>query len=95
MSYRLKPGRSISNEVKRLVDKQLALAVDELRAIGDRRSDDAIHEARRHVKTMRAVLRLVQPVLRGEFVRRIKRPWRPAGIAGGTAAKRVPWTRAA
>ena len=29
------------------------------------------------------------------FVRRIKRLWRPARIGGGTAVKRVPWTRAA
>ena len=37
---RLKPGRSIASEVKRIVDKQLTLAIEELRAIGDRRSDE-------------------------------------------------------
>jgi hypothetical protein len=59
----LKPGRSIASDVKRIVDKQLTLAGDDLRAIGDRCSDDAIHEARRHVKKVRAILRLVQPAL--------------------------------
>jgi len=68
MSYRLKPDASIASEVRRLIDKQLALAIAELRAIGDQRSDDAIHEARRHVKKVRAVLRLVQPTLGDIYV---------------------------
>jgi CHAD domain-containing protein len=63
MSYRLKPRRPVASEVRRIVDKQLALAIDELRTIGDRRSDSRIHEARRHVKKVRAILRLVQPAL--------------------------------
>jgi CHAD domain-containing protein len=63
MSYCLKPRRSVASEVKRIIDKQLSLAIDELRTIGDRRSDGRIHEARRHVKKVRAILRLVQPVL--------------------------------
>jgi len=63
MSYRLKPRGSVASEVKRIVDKQLALAIGELRTIGDRRSDGRLHAARRHVKKVRAVLRLVQPAL--------------------------------
>jgi CHAD domain-containing protein len=63
VSYEFKPGRSISSEVTRLVDKQLALAVAELRSLGNPRSDAAIHEARRHVKKVRAALKLVQPAL--------------------------------
>jgi CHAD domain-containing protein len=63
MSFRLKPGRSVASEVARIVDKQLSLAIDELRTIGDRRSDGRIHEARRHVKKVRAMLRLVQPAV--------------------------------
>jgi hypothetical protein len=63
VGFRFKRGRSISSEVTRIVDKQLALAVEELRAVGDPRSDKAIHEARRHVKKVRAVIRLVQPAL--------------------------------
>jgi len=61
--YRLKPRHSIASEVRHIVDKQLGLAVRKLRATGDERSDDAVHEARRHVKKVRAVLRLVQPAL--------------------------------
>ena len=59
---------SIAGEVKRVVDKQLVLAIDELRATGARRSDD--------------------------FVRRIKRLWRPARIASSGPGKRAPWRAA-
>ena len=87
MSYRLKPGRSVASEVKRIVDTQLTLAIEELRAIGDRRSDRRIHEARRHVKKVRALLRLVQPVLTYHAVnRRLRIASRMLGpIADGRA----------
>jgi CHAD domain-containing protein len=63
MAYRLRRRGSIGGEVRRLVDKQLALAIAELRTVGDPRSDDAVHDARRHVKKVRALLRLVHPAL--------------------------------
>src|SRR6185312_2500583 len=63
MAYRLKPNRSLSSEVRRVGAKQLARAIAELRAVGTARRDDAVHEARRHVKKVRALLRLVQPAL--------------------------------
>jgi hypothetical protein len=63
MAYHFKPNRSLTSEVRRIGAKQLALAVDELRALGTPRSDNAVHEARRHVKKARALIRLVQPAL--------------------------------
>ena len=63
MGFRLKPGPAISNEVRRIVLRQLDLATSELRSIGDPESDEAIHDARRRVKKIRAVIRLVRPVL--------------------------------
>jgi CHAD domain-containing protein len=60
MAYSLTPGRSIRNEVRRLADKQLTLAIRSMHAIGDPKSDQGIHEARRHVKKIRALVRLVQ-----------------------------------
>jgi hypothetical protein len=63
MPFRLKPDRPVHAEVKRVIDKQLALALDEMQTLGDPRSDDAIHEARRHVKKARALLRLTQASL--------------------------------
>jgi CHAD domain-containing protein len=63
MSYDLKGRRSVAREARRIADRQLALAVERLSGVGDRRSDSAIHEARRHVKKVRALLRLVKPSL--------------------------------
>jgi len=63
MSFGLKREASIAQEVRRLVLKQLETAISELRSVGDPESDEAIHDARRRVKKIRAVIRLVQPVL--------------------------------
>jgi CHAD domain-containing protein len=63
MAFRLKRDASIANEVRRVVLRQLEVAISELRTVGDPESDEAIHDARRRVKKIRAVMRLVQPVL--------------------------------
>jgi len=67
VGFRLKSGQAISNEVRRIVLKQLDLATSELTAIGDPESDEAIHDARRRVKKIRAVIRLVRPVLDKQY----------------------------
>jgi CHAD domain-containing protein len=63
--FRLKGNEAVSTEIRRIVLKQLDLATSELTSIGDPESDDAIHQARRRVKKIRAVIRLVRPVLNG------------------------------
>jgi CHAD domain-containing protein len=63
MAYTLKPDRSIRGEVRRLADKQLTLAIASMHAIGDPKGDQGIHEARRHVKKIRALVRLVRSSL--------------------------------
>ena len=63
MGYRLKTNRPVAAEVKRIADKQLALALEQLHAIGTARHDEGLRQARRHVKKLRALLRLVRPVL--------------------------------
>jgi CHAD domain-containing protein len=63
VGFRLKAGQDVSVEVRRIVLKQLDTATSELRAIGDPESDEAIHDARRRVKKIRAVIRLVRPAL--------------------------------
>ena len=67
MAFRLKRDARIGDEVKRIVGRPLELATTELRSIGDPRSDAAIHRARRRVKKIRAVIRLVRPSLGGTF----------------------------
>ena len=63
MGFRLKSGQSVSNEIRRIVLQQLDRATSELTSIGDPESDEAIHDARRRVKKIRAIIRLVRPVL--------------------------------
>jgi CHAD domain-containing protein len=88
--YRLKPRHSIASEVRHIVDKQLGLAMRKLRATGDERSDNAVHQARRHIKKVRAVLRLVRPAI-GDAYYPANRRMRIAGrllapIADGRSA---------
>src|SRR5436190_14771477 len=63
MAFRLKRDKSVSSEIRRIVLRQLEAATAELKSIGDPESDEAIHDARRRVKKIRAVIRLVQPAL--------------------------------
>jgi CHAD domain-containing protein len=63
VGFRLKQGASISREIRRIVLKQLEVAISELHTVGDPQSDDAVHDARRRVKKIRAIIRLVRPVL--------------------------------
>ncbi len=63
MGFRLKSGKTVASELRRIVLRQLDRAGAELTAIGDPESDEAIHDARRRVKKIRAIIRLVRPVL--------------------------------
>jgi CHAD domain-containing protein len=63
MSFRLKRDGSIASEIRRIVSSQLEVAISELRIVGDPESDEAVHDARRRVKKIRAVIRLVRPAL--------------------------------
>ena len=63
MAFRLKKGAPVATEVRRIVLRQLEVAVSELHTVGDPQSDEAVHDARRRVKKIRAIIRLVRPVL--------------------------------
>lgn len=63
MAFRLRTGQAVSSEIHRIVLRQLDRATSELTSIGDPESDQAIHDARRRVKKIRAIIRLVRPVL--------------------------------
>lgn len=66
MAYSLRPRRAVADEIKRVADKQFALALAHLRRVGTAPADEAVHVARRHLKKVRALLRLVRPVVPGE-----------------------------
>jgi CHAD domain-containing protein len=61
MGFFLKPGRPIDEEIRRIADHQFTRAVAELHPVGGAESDDTVHEARRRVKKVRALIRLVRP----------------------------------
>jgi CHAD domain-containing protein len=61
VSFRLAPSRPVAGEVRRVVDRQLARAILLLHVAPDGRHDNAIHEARRHIKKARAALGLIGP----------------------------------
>jgi CHAD domain-containing protein len=63
MAFQLKDDQPVSSEIRRIVVKQLELATSELKSIGDPQSNEAIHAARRRIKKIRAVIRLIEPVL--------------------------------
>jgi CHAD domain-containing protein len=67
MAYHLKLDESVPEGLKRVVSEEIDAAVAQLTGQGEAGRDDAIHEARKSVKKIRGVLRLMQPELGGVF----------------------------
>jgi hypothetical protein len=63
VGYHLDPSQPLANEVRRIARRQIELALAGLKAVGDPTSNGALHDTRRHVKKIRALLRLVGPSL--------------------------------
>lgn len=63
MAYRLKKGESIPEGVRRIVHEEIASALGEFKHHSGRKRDEAIHEARKSIKKMRGLIRLVEPEL--------------------------------
>ncbi len=61
MAYRLKKSESVPNGIRRIVVEEIDSAAEQLAKPKDR--DEAVHEARKSLKKVRGVLRLVQPEL--------------------------------
>lgn len=66
MQFELTLGAAPAMEVPRLLNGQIAGALDELKGAPD---ETAIHDARRHIKKARAVLRLIDETLHGPLTR--------------------------
>ncbi len=60
MSFQLKADESVPKGVKRLVGKEIDDAVEALRPRGKGDRDEAVHDARKRLKKVRAALRLVR-----------------------------------
>lgn len=61
MAYRLKKSESVPEGIRRIVLEEIDSALEQLGKTEDR--DEAIHEARKSLKKVRGVMRLVQPEL--------------------------------
>jgi hypothetical protein len=99
MGYRLEPGQPVADEVRRVAAHQLGLAIARLTAAGDDTHDDSVHIARRHIKKVRALIRLVRPAPRRRYravdrrLRNVNRMLAPIADAQATVAMlaRVAW----
>jgi CHAD domain-containing protein len=71
MPFRLRPDERLDKGLTRIVKEEVRKIVDELRR--PRLSDEAVHEARKHIKKIRAVLRLVEATTGNRLGRADKR----------------------
>ena len=60
MSYRLRK-KSLAREVRRVAREELEGTLKELLTINDQARSTAVHEARKHLKKVRALIRLLLP----------------------------------
>jgi CHAD domain-containing protein len=63
MSFELKPGQSVRKNVRRIARKELGDALEQLTGTGRGSRDEAVHEVRKSLKKLRALLRLVRPAI--------------------------------
>jgi CHAD domain-containing protein len=68
-TYRLRGGKPLTDEVRRVARGRIDHALDELRGKSDRTAEQAVHEARKDMKKLRALLRLVRGELGDELYR--------------------------
>lgn len=79
MAYRFKLGEPVPEGIKRIVREEIESAVRQLSGKGEADRDEAIHEARKSLKKIRGVLRLMRPEL-GEVYGRENTFFRDAGL---------------
>ena len=81
MAYHFKRDELVPEAVRRIAREELESAVDQLGRRRNRSHDEGIHEARKSVKKIRALLRLFQGELGGTY-RTESRGLREAGRTG-------------
>jgi CHAD domain-containing protein len=62
-AYRLKPGEPLREAIVRIARGRIDDALDELRGKSDSTPEEAVHEARKDLKKLRALLRMVRDEL--------------------------------
>jgi CHAD domain-containing protein len=79
MSFQLRPEESLRKSLRRIVRNQMDGILEELTGSHNGPRDEAVHEARKSLKKIRAVLRLVRPVIGEKRYRRENTCFRDAG----------------
>lgn len=77
--YRLEQGESLPSEVARVARGRIDHALHELSGRSDKSPEDAVHTARKDIKKLRALMRLVRGELGDEVYRRESAAFRDAG----------------
>src|SRR6476619_4851172 len=67
MAYQLRSDESVPEGIRRIVREEFKSAAGQLKTGNHAKRDEAIHEARKSIKKIRGVLRLVQAELEREF----------------------------
>jgi CHAD domain-containing protein len=78
-AYRLKPGEPLSEGVVQIAHSRIDHAIAELRGKSDSSAEEAVHEARKNLKRLRALLRMIRGELGDETFRRENACFRDAG----------------
>jgi CHAD domain-containing protein len=86
--YRLHDGESVADGIRRIARGRLDNAVEGLEGASDRELGEAVHEARKSLKRLRACLRVVRPTVGAETYQRENAAFRQAGrrLAGARDA---------
>jgi CHAD domain-containing protein len=79
LAFRFKEGESIPRGIKRIVRKEIDKALDRLTGRTEVDRNEAVHDARKRFKKIRAVLRLVRPALGPQTYQRENACFRAAG----------------
>jgi len=70
MPYHFKPSETIPDAVKRIISEEIDSAVEQLENGPRNQRDEAVHEARKSLKKIRGMLRLIQPEIGRGFYKR-------------------------
>src|SRR6516225_5475965 len=79
MSFQLRPEESLRKSLRRIVRYQMDAVLEELTQAQKGPRDEVVHEVRKSLKKLRAVLRLVRPVIGEKSYRRENTCFRDAG----------------
>ena len=79
MPYRLSAGASASSEIRRVLREESASVLEQVSDPSPRSPDEAIHEARKSIKKLRGLLRLLSPRLSRTLHKRETRHLRHIG----------------